>query len=225
MKIQVKNLGPLKKAEFEVADFTIICGDNNTGKTYATYALFGFLHNWKDNSSIDIDPSLIEQLQANGNVAINLERYVNQSQEIVDDACRKYSEQLPKVFSSSSKVFKDLEFQAFLDSCDIESMKSLSYKAAIGINKISDFFSISKTEGELDIVLHLSPKAELSDFPLSSLISLTSRNILDDIFFAFPHSAFIASVERTGISIFRKEIDVFRNNLLEEMARTDTPEK
>ena len=37
MKIFVKNLGILRQAEFELGDFTIICGQNNTGKTYATY--------------------------------------------------------------------------------------------------------------------------------------------------------------------------------------------
>jgi predicted ATPase len=43
MIIKLKNLGPLKQAQFEIGDMTIICGPNNTGKTYATYALFGFL--------------------------------------------------------------------------------------------------------------------------------------------------------------------------------------
>ncbi|MFQ3680410.1 MAG: AAA family ATPase [Pseudanabaenaceae cyanobacterium] len=48
MKIFLKNLGPLKQAEFTLGDLTIICGKNNTGKTYATYALFGFLHAWRE---------------------------------------------------------------------------------------------------------------------------------------------------------------------------------
>jgi predicted ATPase len=42
-EIKIKNLGVLKQAEFTLGDMTIICGGNNTGKTYATYALFGFL--------------------------------------------------------------------------------------------------------------------------------------------------------------------------------------
>ena len=42
MKITLKNLGILKQAEFSLGDLTIICGENNTGKTYATYALYGF---------------------------------------------------------------------------------------------------------------------------------------------------------------------------------------
>ena len=46
MKINVKNLGVLRQAEFELGDMTLICGGNNTGKTYVTYALFGFLYRW-----------------------------------------------------------------------------------------------------------------------------------------------------------------------------------
>ena len=33
----------LDEAEFEVGDLTLICGENNTGKTYATYSLYGYL--------------------------------------------------------------------------------------------------------------------------------------------------------------------------------------
>ena len=36
MKISVRNLGTLTQAEFELRDLTLICGDNNSGKTYAT---------------------------------------------------------------------------------------------------------------------------------------------------------------------------------------------
>lgn len=55
MIIKVGNLGPLKHAEFELGDFTIICGKNNSGKTYATYALFGFLELWRNVINISID--------------------------------------------------------------------------------------------------------------------------------------------------------------------------
>jgi predicted ATPase len=43
MKVKAKNLCPLKQPEFVLGDLTIICGGNNTGKTYATYALFGLI--------------------------------------------------------------------------------------------------------------------------------------------------------------------------------------
>ncbi len=43
MKFTFQNLGPIKKAELELGDLTIVAGGNNTGKTYIAHALYGFL--------------------------------------------------------------------------------------------------------------------------------------------------------------------------------------
>ena len=64
MKVKVKNLGVLKQAEFSLGNLTIICGGNNTGKTYATYALFGFLLLWEETFSVEISDEQIEILLA-----------------------------------------------------------------------------------------------------------------------------------------------------------------
>jgi predicted ATPase len=37
---------PIKSAEIKVNDLTLIFGDNNTGKTYLAYALYGLLSKW-----------------------------------------------------------------------------------------------------------------------------------------------------------------------------------
>ena len=47
LTVHLKNIGILKQAEFSLGDLTIICGDNNTGKTYAACALYGFLESWR----------------------------------------------------------------------------------------------------------------------------------------------------------------------------------
>ena len=47
MKIRLKNIGILKQAKFSLGDLTLICGENNTGKTYAACALYGFLNSWR----------------------------------------------------------------------------------------------------------------------------------------------------------------------------------
>ena len=46
MKFLFKNLGPIREAELELGDLTIIAGRNNTGKTYVAYTLYGFLSWW-----------------------------------------------------------------------------------------------------------------------------------------------------------------------------------
>ena len=43
MRFGIKNLGPIKDANIEIGDLTIICGKNNCGKTYLTYSIYIFL--------------------------------------------------------------------------------------------------------------------------------------------------------------------------------------
>ena len=47
-----KNIGPVKEADMELGDLTIIAGRNNTGKTYLAYTLYGFLKTWREWADI-----------------------------------------------------------------------------------------------------------------------------------------------------------------------------
>ena len=49
MKFTFEKLGLLDYVEVELADLTLICGENNTGKTYVTYAIYGFLRSWRSD--------------------------------------------------------------------------------------------------------------------------------------------------------------------------------
>jgi len=37
----MENLGVIKYAEIEMGNLTILCGMNNSGKTYVTYVIYG----------------------------------------------------------------------------------------------------------------------------------------------------------------------------------------
>lgn len=41
MQFEFKNLGTIKEAQLEMGNLTVICGKNNTGKTYLTYGVWG----------------------------------------------------------------------------------------------------------------------------------------------------------------------------------------
>ena len=48
MKFRFKNIGPIKEAELELGDLTIIAGRNNTGKTFLVYTLYGFFKGFRE---------------------------------------------------------------------------------------------------------------------------------------------------------------------------------
>lgn len=219
MKIQIKNLGALKQAEFSLGEMTILCGDNNTGKTYATYALFGFLSFWREAFSINISTDKIDRLLTEGVVHIDVSEYVERAETILSDGCKSYTKQLPMVFASSPDRFKETEFQVSIDPKDIHTTQK--FDRVMRTAKEADLFSITKTEGNTDLVITLLVEKEKVKIPIDIVSRIISDSIKDILFGHLFPSPFIASTERTGAAIFRKELNFARNRLLEEMGQSN----
>ncbi|QLE56181.1 AAA family ATPase [Nostoc sp. TCL26-01] len=218
MTIKVKNLGALRQAEFTLGDLTIICGYNNTGKTYATYALFGFLYTWRTLFPIIINTNKIQQLFADGVIRLDIQEYVQQSEQIVTKACQEYTQQLPKIFAAQAERFKETEFKVILDTRNI-NFKNKFARTMGSAN--TEIFSMTKSEDSTELVITLLVEKENIKIP-SEIIERIIADALKDIIFdqLFPRP-FIASAERTGAAIFRQELNFARNRLLEEMGQAD----
>ncbi len=225
MKIMVKNLGVLRQAEFSLGDLTIICGKNNTGKTYATYALYGFLAGWRENTrSVEttrITDQKVGDLLNSGITRIDLLEYVRNTDKIIGEMCESYSEFLPKIFATSKERLQDGSFRIYLDEDRIsESAKSLSFQREYRAQK-HRVVSMSKKKESMTLEASLlvdKLDAEIPEFLVGRLISEAINEIL---FARFLPDTFISSAERTGAAIFRKELNFARNRLLKEMSRAD----
>jgi len=202
MKIQVKNLGILDQAEFELGDLTIICGGNNTGKTYATYALFGFLSTWRDLFVIEIDDNKIEELLADGVTRLEIQDYVMQANQIIAHGCEAYVKQLPNIFAASSERFKDTWFQVVIDIENINLKPAFERKMS---TTNAELFLITKKADSTELVVTLLVEKEKVKIPMD-VLKLVIADALKEIIFGvlFPRP-FVTSAERTGAAIFRLE--------------------
>jgi len=218
VKIKIKNLGALKQAEFTLGDLTIICGSNNTGKTYATYALFGFLFTWRRMFSLTLNDDKIEQLLTDGIVRLDIQEYISQSDKIVAGGCKAYTQQLSKIFATQVDRFKETEFHVTLDIQNISLASKFDRK--IGSDEVA-IFSISKIEESTELVVTLLVEKGKAKIPIEILNHIITDNLKDIIFAQLLPRPFIASAERTGAAIFRKELNFARNRLLEEMGQAD----
>lgn len=218
MKIKVKNLGVLKQAEFTLGDLTIICGGNNTGKTYATYALFGFLFTWQRTFSIKINDDKIQQLLADGVIRLDLQEYVEQVESIVTKGCHAYTQQLPQIFAAPAERFKKTDFQVSLDIKNISFTDR--FELTIGSANV-ELFSMTKSEDSTELVVTLLVEKEKAKIPNEILKRTIADALKDIIFAAIIPRPFIASAERTGAAIFRKELNFARNRLLDEMGQAN----
>ena len=214
MKIKVKNLGALKQAEFTIGDFTIICGNNNTGKTYATYALFGFLYTWRQMFSIKIKKEQIDQLLADGVIRLDIQEYVEQALQIIAQGCQAYTEELPKIFAAVAERFKETQFQAILETKNITLLSKFYLGTRFGD---ASLFSVAKTEESTELVVMLLVEKENVKIPNDILEHIIADSLKNIIFVPLFPRPFIASTERTGAAIFRKDLNFDRNRLFEEI--------
>lgn len=215
MLLKVKNLGQLRQAEFEMGDLTILCGKNNTGKTYATYALYGFLSFWEEAFVPQIPKGKIDELLSEGTTVIELSDCIDNACRTVKQACDEYTSFLPRFFASSEKMFSDSAFEINIQR---DELSLLSHFTKIYGSAKKDQFSIKKNEdGKLEAVL-LVDREQTWSFQ-KEVLTRSVGNAIKEIIFSsvFPHP-FIASAERTGAAIFRKELDFARNRLLEQMS-------
>ncbi len=210
MKITLKNLGILKQAEFSLGDLTIICGENNTGKTYATYALYGFLNSWREWVNVEVSDTQIQRLLTDGVIKIGLAQYIETAHGMIAEACERYTNQLDSVFAAPEGQFSNAEFRIRTGAIDILDK---AFERAIEITRVRRVaYTKQKCSQELRIALPVEQEQEGQIDPtiLKDFIPSTIKNtVFGD---SFP-SPFISSTERTGAAIFRKELNFARDRL------------
>ena len=247
MKFMIEKLGAIRYAECSLKDFNIICGKNNTGKTYATYTLFGFLKSWKQilvstqETPVDINTKILFK---EGTLEINLEDFYKPSkngssvvESFMDTLCDLYSRNLSDIFASNESRFKDSKFSVYLEEKDYEVMLSNSYQGSIGVpfygEKINDVsqlrIDLNKEKDSSSLILSIA--ANLGDYnesesSMSSLaipetiikFSIWTRIFSIIVGHALPEP-YISSAERTGIATFREDLDFARNRFIDMIQR------
>ena len=220
LKIELENFGILKQAEFTLGDLTVLCGKNNTGKTYATYALYGFLETWGRLIDFKIKDSQVQSLFTEGGIKVKLTEYVEKADRLLAQVSNRYVDQMleSRVFAATDGLFRSSKFRIKtgpIDVFDDECEGEVRHTPEWGVN-----YSKKKGSDELIIrlVLEGNQDADIISFLLERLINTA---IGSAIFSDYFKGIFISSAERTGASIFRKELDFARNRLIEQIRQTD----
>jgi len=220
MKVILKDLGILKHAEFEVGDLTVICGANNTGKTYATYALYGFLAFWNESFFHNfLEEGDLEKLMRQGSVTIGLEGIKEVAFNIIDIACEEYTQNLPMVFGAGRKHYSTSSFKVFLDGVDFDKIdRKVQTKGPDG----RILCEIGKVGDEALLSINITANAdEVSTINKDWFLYQINRDIQCILFGKTFPEPFIASIERTGAAMFQKELDIYRNRLLEHVSNRE----
>ncbi|WGZ90935.1 MAG: AAA family ATPase [Candidatus Thiocaldithrix dubininis] len=215
MDISIKNLGAISEANFTVGDLTVICGKNNTGKTYLTYAVYGFLDDWRNNNYtflFDIDMSLL--FLASGKEKISIDQCKEFIEQALLNANNSFAKKIKDIFSNQNNL-QESSFNLKIDICQL--IKNIKNK-----KKINIVIDIGKTEENFTLFFNadfisLETNSRIKKLYFTPFLNdLIKKGIISD----FIPSSFVVSAERTGAALFQREVDFTRSRLIDLMKET-----
>lgn len=205
-----KNIGPVENAELELGNLTVIAGRNNTGKTYLAYTLYGFLkyfqdspwrHLYKQPEYCTWIEDVARNLRAQGEAQfpVDVQTIAGHRRNLTSEYSKLFSKLLlPKVFSSRKEDFQKSSVSVQLSDPALSLNSSFSGGA---------FIQYDGSHLTIDPDFLTSRRARLR----SHLVGQYARLLAPELF----ANISIVSAERFGISLFYKELDFTKNQLVE----------
>ncbi|MBF0163811.1 MAG: ATP-binding protein [Magnetococcales bacterium] len=214
MRVSLRDMGTLKTADFEVGELTVICGKNNTGKTYAVYALYGFLELWREFVKIDFGARHIDVLKSTGSTILDLVEITEKLYQALDKGCAAYSSVLHKIFAARIQLFSSARFSLTLDSERI--LLDQPFERTIR-SRETNLIYFRKLPQEKTLQISWMQEGKQREIPVSVIERMVHDALFDLLLVPALPPVFMASAERTGATIFARELDFARNRLLEQM--------
>ncbi|MGB1243484.1 MAG: AAA family ATPase [Chitinophagales bacterium] len=212
MIFEFKNIGPIDRASIELGNLTLICGENNTGKTYLSYGIYGFFAKWGDlfsKYSLDyLEKQIPTQMKVSKNISWDLldfkEKLEVEGSKIISDL---YLKELKNIFSTNENDFVKSHFLVK----DLNPILTTWFWNEWKKQELQKPF-YPKFLDEKKIVKIPPPE----DIPISDFFGLKiylNNNTLLAFFETVPQ-AFILSPERFITRLFLPEIDKNRSDLV-----------
>ena len=223
LTFRFKNIGPVNNAELELGDLTIIAGRNNTGKTYLVYTLYGFLRAWErwynaphfivemEDSIDDFKgvPWIADKISREGRASFPFDsKQFRQAQSaVIQGLARACSAaELSEVFSDHEDYFKGFFMDAELSGEPAKGNLSVEGEIYKGVS-LSMEYDGSSVVVVTNAKKNLGHISDLEVFITHLFILLLMQDQLPE--------SFILSGERIGISLFYRELDFTKNQLVD----------
>ncbi|TAE61769.1 MAG: hypothetical protein EAZ87_00935 [Nostocales cyanobacterium] len=219
-KVFIENLGVIKKGHLQLNDFTLLCGANNTAKTYIMYSLYSLIdYNFKVN--VDFVETIVNQLIEDKVRQYDIQDLVtNNLHNIANGISLGITRHLPNLFATDSSDFEKTRIKLELDNDLILRNiinQGIQHRLSLG-NKESDwFFDIQKLVNDTKVTFTMRD----TGIPHNLLIELISRSIIKLILSKDTGNCFLLPAERAGLNLFFKELSSIRNRLLHHAKKDD----
>ncbi|MEK7432124.1 MAG: AAA family ATPase [Cyanobacteriota bacterium] len=229
MHLKLKNIGVLKNADIDLSkDLIVLCGHNNTGKTYATYSVYGFFRILNDiELKLDYSDNEISEIFSKFTINIDLyEYFLKIEDKVINEISSTINHLIKDIFASKEEFFSksEIKLEFNRDILEKKIFESVIEQKII-INKrqkeVLYFYKSEKSRVMTAYYTVYEDSLETKRF----LIKKIEENILKIIINLFFNSIYIAPAERLAINLFNKEISIRRNSLFSNPLFSNFEEK
>ncbi|WP_230658067.1 AAA family ATPase [Psychrobacter sp. I-STPA10] len=211
MKFSLRNIRPLNKGDIELNKLTILCGENNTGKTYITNTIYSFLGTWEEHIQWKIPGLVIDDLHKNGAIKVDLnELIISNISDIRESISSGFAEKLSEYLACSDNILENMKFDFDFDMS--EEWIKRDFKSGIRNSIDGEFLTVKKVKNSHHAEILLKKTSD-RNFPEFLLQDILTKILVQCVITDIPRT-FIASAERTGAAIFKNELNFRRNQLI-----------
>jgi hypothetical protein len=224
MKFQFEQLGPLYKGEVELADLTIICGENNTGKTYITNSLYALFFSWQQLLAWDLSEKDMLKLQSEGFISIDLQKEIVDNWDVIlQNTMGRLAENLHDFLATPPERFKDTKLSLLMPITN----DWIGRDFEVGLNSSQGKLLVSIKKQAKNNIAEIALVVESGDElpPIHSLARFIREQLLEIVLEETFPNVFIASAERTGSAIFRGELNFSKNKLVNMLTEMENDKK
>ena len=222
MKLNIENLGIIKQAEIDLdKKFTIFCGRNSTGKTYASYVLHAFLEDG-NIYQLQCTQNIVKQIIEKGSFTITkafVEEWLNANCQIV-------VAQTGSIFGISDTT-KDKLFSKFTLSAkytEEDFQDALHTPISAQLTEGSSFWKITKNQDSSEIIIESNVDSIVLQTSDTLRAAILVCHILRQLAFCKISGVRMLTVERNSIYTFKTELSLSRNELIDHIQQTSKSE-
>lgn len=223
MRLLIKNLGTIKKAEIDLRPFTVIIGPNNSSKTYVAYSIYGLLRQFRASDIQRYFNDKSAQTLQNGGLSVPISQSL--VSETLADFCYSFRGQLDVFFQNTSpKLFSGTHFELAMLPSEFMALIQLRLDQNRTINLVGIEHDISVADGQLRIEradrdnptqAAGSEVSTIPDIPRRVLFSI----LLKEVFFGYCAGLTLFPAERNAFIISYKMLSNRRYRQLRDSRR------
>jgi hypothetical protein len=232
MIFKITNLGILKQAEIDFRyDLILLCGHNNTGKSYLAYGIYHLLTMNRElmlanpNDFGNIAHQIENSIVIKNPIIINLvdifRRYFSPNKkEILAGVLKQYVQGLEDFFAAPHQdLFSATSAQIEIFNQEIEEKILLN---SFRIDSAYQEISLSISKSAHSPYLNFTFDSVQSRNDTKHLTEYLAEEILAAIFDSIFHlRTYIAPAERSAINIFSRELSLIKNKLFTQMFKSN----